>query len=73
MREEQFNQPGCIAVPENELVLFGDEITDVYLRNMVRDAFVTVASTRAVEDVYGSGKSDASMIPNGSVPFIQLK
>jgi regulator of protease activity HflC (stomatin/prohibitin superfamily) len=35
-----------------------DEITDVYLRNMVRDAFVVSASKRKVETVYGSGKSD---------------
>lgn len=34
-----------------------DEITDIYLRNIVRDAFVSVASTRNVEDVYGSGKT----------------
>jgi len=35
-----------------------DEITDIFLRNMVRDAFVTVASTKPVETVYGAGKSD---------------
>jgi regulator of protease activity HflC (stomatin/prohibitin superfamily) len=35
-----------------------DEITDVYLRNTVRDAFVTVASTLPVESVYGEGKAD---------------
>lgn len=34
------------------------EITDIYLRNMVRDAIVTHASGRAVEDVYGKGKVD---------------
>ena len=34
-----------------------DEITDVYLRNMVRDAFVSIASTKPVEDVYGAGKA----------------
>jgi regulator of protease activity HflC (stomatin/prohibitin superfamily) len=33
-----------------------DEITDLYLRNMVRDAFVDAASTREVESVYGEGK-----------------
>ena len=33
-----------------------DEITDTYLRNMVRDAFVTVVGSRPVEDVYGAGK-----------------
>lgn len=35
-----------------------DEITDIYLRNTVRDAFVTVASTLPVESVYGEGKAD---------------
>ena len=35
-----------------------EEITDLYLRNMVRDAFVAAASTREVESVYGSGKMD---------------
>jgi len=35
-----------------------DEITDVYLRNMVRDAFVMVASTRNIESIYGAGKAD---------------
>lgn len=34
------------------------EITDVYLRNMVRDALVTVASTRKVDNVYGAGKAE---------------
>src|SRR5688572_20509931 len=33
-----------------------DEITDNYLRNMVRDALVTSASTRPIETVYGAGK-----------------
>lgn len=33
-----------------------EEITDVFLRNMVRDAFVAEASTRDVEDIYGEGK-----------------
>lgn len=35
-----------------------DEITDIYLRNMVRDALVTVASTRKVDNVYGAGKAE---------------
>lgn len=35
-----------------------DEITNIYLRNMVRDALVTVASTRKVDNVYGAGKAD---------------
>ena len=35
-----------------------DEITDIYLRNMVRDALVSAASTRKIESVYGSGKAE---------------
>lgn len=35
-----------------------DEITDTYLRNMVRDALVTAASTKPIEAVYGAGKAD---------------
>jgi len=35
-----------------------DEITSIYLRNMVRDALVKSGSTRPIESVYGSGKSD---------------
>lgn len=35
-----------------------DEITDIYLRNMVRDALVQEGSRLAVEAVYGSGKTD---------------
>lgn len=35
-----------------------DEITDIYLRNMVRDALVTEGSKLRVESVYGAGKED---------------
>jgi regulator of protease activity HflC (stomatin/prohibitin superfamily) len=35
-----------------------EEITDIYLRNMVRDAFVAESSVMPVESVYGKGKSD---------------
>jgi len=35
-----------------------DEITDINLRNYVRDAFNYAASTKEVESVYGSGKAD---------------
>lgn len=35
-----------------------DEISDVYLRNMVRDALVKAASTQDVETVYGQGKTE---------------
>ncbi|MBB3229068.1 regulator of protease activity HflC (stomatin/prohibitin superfamily) [Luteibacter sp. Sphag1AF] len=34
-----------------------DEITDLYLRNMVRDALVRQASNMGVESVYGKGKA----------------
>ncbi|QEG09265.1 lipoprotein [Stenotrophomonas phage Pokken] len=35
-----------------------DEITNIYLRNMVRDSLVKNASKLSVESVYGSGKTD---------------
>lgn len=35
-----------------------DEITDIYLHNMTRDAFVLVASNKAIESVYGEGKAE---------------
>lgn len=35
-----------------------DEITDIYLRNLVRDALVLASSTRTVEAIYGSGKAE---------------
>lgn len=35
-----------------------DEITDTYLRNMVRDAMVSVAGSKTVDNVYGSGKAE---------------
>ena len=35
-----------------------DEITDIYLRNMVRDALVTETGSKSVEAVYGEGKAD---------------
>ncbi|WP_278438366.1 prohibitin family protein [Pseudomonas oryzihabitans] len=35
-----------------------DEITNKFLRNMVRDAFNDVASKQPVESVYGAGKAD---------------
>jgi regulator of protease activity HflC (stomatin/prohibitin superfamily) len=34
-----------------------DEITSMVLRNMIRDAFNTEASTRPIESVYGGGKA----------------
>lgn len=35
-----------------------DEITDIYLRNIVRDAFVVASSNKPVEFVYGEGKAE---------------
>lgn len=35
-----------------------DEITDIFLRNMVRDAFVHKAGYLPIESVYGEGKGD---------------
>lgn len=35
-----------------------DEITDLYLRNVVRDALVQASSKRGVESIYGLGKND---------------
>jgi regulator of protease activity HflC (stomatin/prohibitin superfamily) len=35
-----------------------DEITDTFLRNMVRDSLVEEASTRPIESIYGIGKKD---------------
>ena len=49
--------------PEMVFVLFQkyrkgiDEITNVYLYNMVRDAMVQVASGRPAENLYGEGKN----------------
>lgn len=34
-----------------------DEITDIYLRNMVRDSLVKESSTLGIESVYGRGKA----------------
>jgi regulator of protease activity HflC (stomatin/prohibitin superfamily) len=35
-----------------------DEITDTFLRNMVRDALVRLSSTKSIEYVYGAGKAE---------------
>lgn len=35
-----------------------DEITDVYIHNMVRDAFVEIGSTMPIEDIYGIRKAE---------------
>lgn len=50
--------------PENVNTIFQkyrrgiNEITDTYLRNMVRDAFVSVSSTKPISDIYGIGKEE---------------
>lgn len=35
-----------------------DEITDLYIHNMVRDGFVELGSMMAIEDIYGNKKAD---------------
>jgi len=35
-----------------------DEISDLYLRQMVKDAFVTIGGTKPIESVYGEGKAE---------------
>lgn len=35
-----------------------DEITHIYLRNLVRDAINTESSTKSIDSVYGEGKAD---------------
>jgi len=34
-----------------------EEITDVFLRSVIRDSFNRIASTRDIQDIYGSGKA----------------
>jgi regulator of protease activity HflC (stomatin/prohibitin superfamily) len=44
-----------------------EEITDVFLRNYVRDAFVAIASKLPVETVYGEGKAELITAVQNSV------
>lgn len=44
-----------------------DEITDIFLRNHVRDAFVNIASNMQIQNVYGSGKEELIMKVNERV------
>jgi regulator of protease activity HflC (stomatin/prohibitin superfamily) len=44
-----------------------EEISNVYLRNMVRDALVKAASTQEVETVYGQGKAELLATVENSV------
>lgn len=34
-----------------------DEITDIYVHNIIRDALIVVGSTQSIDGVYGSGKA----------------
>lgn len=49
--------------PEKVPVLFQtyrkglDEITDIYIHNIIRDALVLVGSTKTIDQIYGSGKA----------------
>lgn len=49
-------EPDKVAVVFQKYRKGIDEITDVFLRNMVRDALVEKAGSLKVEDVYGNGK-----------------
>jgi regulator of protease activity HflC (stomatin/prohibitin superfamily) len=51
-------QPDKVALVFQKYRKGVDEITDIYLRNMVRDALVKAASTRGVETIYGAGKAE---------------
>jgi regulator of protease activity HflC (stomatin/prohibitin superfamily) len=51
-------QPDKVAVLFEKYRKGIEEITDLYLRNMVRDALVTSASTQPIETVYGAGKAE---------------
>lgn len=44
-----------------------EEITDTYLRNMVRDALVTESSTLPIESIYGEGKAELMSSVESSV------
>lgn len=35
-----------------------DEITDIYIHNIIRDALVVVGSTKTIDQIYGSGKGE---------------
>jgi regulator of protease activity HflC (stomatin/prohibitin superfamily) len=51
-------QPDKVALVFQKYRRGVDEITDIYLRNMVRDALVKAASTKSIESIYGVGKAD---------------
>ena len=51
-------QPDKISVLFQKYRKGVDEITNIYLRNLVRDAINTESSTKSIETVYGEGKAD---------------
>jgi regulator of protease activity HflC (stomatin/prohibitin superfamily) len=51
-------QPDKISILFQKYRKGVSEITDVYLRNLVRDAINTESSTKSIETVYGEGKAD---------------
>lgn len=51
-------QPDKISILFQKYRKGVDEITDIYLRNLVRDAINTESSTKSIETVYGEGKAD---------------
>jgi regulator of protease activity HflC (stomatin/prohibitin superfamily) len=51
-------QPDKVAIVFQKYRKGVEEITDIYLRNMVRDALVKAASVRGVETIYGAGKAE---------------
>lgn len=53
-----FIEPDSVATVFQKYRKGVDEITDIYLRNMVRDALVKEASSKPVESIYGVGKAD---------------
>jgi regulator of protease activity HflC (stomatin/prohibitin superfamily) len=51
-------KPGAVSKVFQKYRRKLDEVTDTYLRNMVRDGLNQYASTQAAEDIYGSKKND---------------
>lgn len=51
-------QPGKVSVLFQKYRRNIEEITDTYIHNMVRDAFVETSSKLPIESIYGKGKSD---------------
>lgn len=51
-------QPGKVSLLFQKYRRSIEEITDTYIHNMVRDAFVETSSKLPIETIYGKGKSD---------------